>query len=504
MPDFCRDKKATQFLDIFFLLFIFLFFFLLNLPFAAKQFLSPDASLYLDAARNVASGRGAVILFNQYQFWHGAGHPLWAYTQPLFPLLAALPFKLGGVSGVITLNIFLFALNCSLIYLLVRRHAGVFVAAAAALFSGFSYNVVYTAVYPWTEPLFLTMILAAFYLYLGPFGDKRYFWVGAVLGVSCLVRAAGVYAACMFFVAVLLTDDWIKEKRYGFFLLLGGFLAVTGGYEIFCLVNYHAFYPEYVAAGLNFNNARNFPGAFYSGGKGVLHACAQAAMFLRDPVEVVRNIKNLAVFFDHALFLLVAPLVYFAAGAYRRAGAFIRLLVFYGIFNFIFCFLFMESMGLEWLRILLVGFIALVIASLLLISREKSILRIVFVPVAIYCFVMTAADYFSFRSTMLEGYACELAARRATQRPFYHWIEKNTRHDDIVAVQFIDEGFWFDRPVIALPPGAMVNEKNIRDFVRIYRPRYVLAQDERIVGICRRLGFSDKIKSGGFLLLEAV
>ena len=476
---------------------------MLNLPLAAKQFLSSDASLYLDAARNIAFGRGAIVSFNQYQFWQGASYPLWPYTQPLFPILAAVPFKFSGVGGVITLNIFLLGLNCGLAYLLVRRHAGVIAGAFAALFLGFSYNVVYTAIYPWTEQLFLTLILAAFYLYLGPFGDKRYFWTGVVLGLSCLARVFGVSAAGMFFAAALLAGGWAKEKRYGFFLLAGGFLIVTGGYEIFCLVKYHAFYPEYVAAALHYNNARFFPGAFYTSGKIALHVSAHVAMFLREPA-LFYNLKNLVILFDCALFLLAAPFIYFAAGAYKRTDTFTRVLFFYGVFNFIFCFLFMESMGLEWLRILLVGFVAVIIAALLLIFREKTILRIVFIPVAIYCFVVTAADYFSFRSYMLGGYACEITARRTAHEPCYRWIEKNTQRGDIIAVQFIDEAFLLNRPAIAIPLGAMVNEKNIRDFIRIYRPRYILAQDDRVIELCRRFGFSDKIKSGGLLLLGKV
>lgn len=508
MPDIYPDKEKTYFLDIFILAFIFLFFFFLNLPFAFRQFLSPDAALYLDVARNIAAGRGAVVSLNQYQFWQGVSYPLWPYTQPLYPLLASLPFKLGGVSAVIMLNIFLFAGNCCLIYLLVRRYAGVYGGLSAAVFIGFSYNVVYTAIFPWTEQIFLALVLLAFYLYSAADREKGWFThvkcnflVGVLLGLSCLARAAGIYAGIMFFVAVVCTGGMAKGKRFGFFLLLSGFLAVIGSYEIFCLVKYHIFYPAYLAPGVNYNNARRYPGAFYAAGKTFLHMSAHPVMFLRETAEFFHNLKNLLIFFSRALFLLAAPLVYFAAGAYGRSSVFVRLLFFYGVLNFLFCFIFMENMGLEWLRLLLIGFVAMAITALLLIVQEKSILRLVFIPAAFLCLIMSATDYFYFRADMLGNFTQELNAKRTAQAPFYSWVAEHTRSNDIVAVQFIDEAFWLDRPVVALPLGAMVNEKNIRDFIQIYQPRYILAQDPRIITFCRGLGFFDKIKSSRLVLL---
>ena len=482
----------------------------MNLPFAAKQFLSPDASLYLDATRNVASGRGAIVSFNQYQFWRGASHPLWAYTQPFFPLLAAVPFKLGGVRGVITFNIFLFAVNCGLVYLITRRAAGALAGFAAAMIAGFSYNAMYTAIYPWTEQLFLTIILGVFYIYAG-MGEgapdffscgKRYFWMGVLLGLSCLARAMGFYAGFIFFTAVLLIGGWAGNKRYGFFLLFGGFLAVTAGYEIFCLIKYHTFYPEYIRASLNYNNARHFPGAFYTAGNYALYAPPAPAAFLAKPADFLNCLKVLSVLFGPFLILLLIPLVCFAKGAWRYAGRLVKLIFCYGLLNFLMIIFFMEDMGLELMRLLLVPFITMIVGGVILIAREKRFLRIAFIPVVACCLIMAAASYFSFRYYMLGGYSDEIKARRTAQEPLYRWIEKNTRQGDVIAAQFIDEAFWLNRPVVALPLGAMVNEKNIRDFIRIYKPRYVLAQDERVIAFCRQAGFSDEIKSAGLLLLK--
>jgi hypothetical protein len=94
-----------------------------SLPFSDEELLSPDASGYLDMGRNLFSGKGPVISYNLYQFWQGKYYPFLPYTHPIFPIVAWLILTWGGVRAVIDFNIVLLAVNCVMLYKIVRLYA---------------------------------------------------------------------------------------------------------------------------------------------------------------------------------------------------------------------------------------------------------------------------------------------------------------------------------------------------------------------------------------------
>ena len=71
--------------------------------------------------------------------------------QPLYPVAAGLVFRLLGLKAVIGFNILLLALNFVLVYKLLRLAADTITSFLAVLLVSFSGNIVFTAIFPWTE-----------------------------------------------------------------------------------------------------------------------------------------------------------------------------------------------------------------------------------------------------------------------------------------------------------------------------------------------------------------
>jgi hypothetical protein len=501
-------------LDACFALLIFFIVFLFNLPFAAAQFLSPDATLYLDAARNLANGHGAVVSFNHYQLWQGAYYPLWPYVQPLFPVLAAPFFKSGGVSAVITLNIFLLALNCSLVYFLVRRGAGVLAGLIAALIVGFSYNIVYTAIYPWTEQLFIFVTLLAFYFYV--YGRNKYFLSGVLLGVSCLVRAAGFFNGLAFFAAILIVEAINGKKFSNCFKFAAGFLSIATGYEIFCLLKYHLFYPEYTRAGFIFNDASYFPGAWYTGGKGALHALPRTMPMRMRIREFFINDESFAYSFKVVSFLIILPVFYFFSRLWKKRDALVSILFFTGCISASFAVMWGwvqpigQIIGLDFIRLLVIPYLLLVVAGATFIFKLDDLtcgvsgrngLRIFTIFAAGLTIFIVLSDYTTFRH-IFNDEAQQLSVQRLASRPVYAWLGKNSPDESLIAVQSPDEAIFVNRPTVVLPSGELLTAGNIRDFLRIYNPAYVLATNPKFILLCYQYNFDVCARSGDLVLMR--
>jgi len=185
--------------------------------------ISPDSTIYVDAARSLLDGRGLTMFSNT-----GERVPMTLYP-PLFPaLLAGL-----GVAGVDVLdgarwlNVLLFGANIFMVGCVTSRYAGGGLALLASFLMLSSEDMLATHSMAWTEPLFICCGLAGLFL-LTKFLERSepFLLMGAGVAVAFafLTRYAGgaLVAAGLTALCALSSGPW--RRRLGD---AGIFLAIS-------------------------------------------------------------------------------------------------------------------------------------------------------------------------------------------------------------------------------------------------------------------------------------
>jgi hypothetical protein len=168
--------------------------------------ISPDSTVYVDAANNLLMGRGLSVQSGPDEFT-----PL-AHFPPLFPALLAIVGGLGFdmSSGARWLNVLLFGGNILLVGLIVRRCAGspTWASVLGAYFVWTSTGMLLVHSMAWTEPLFIFASLSGLLL-LGIYieGHKK----------SCLLASS--VAVAMGFLARYIGATLVITGVTGIFLL---------------------------------------------------------------------------------------------------------------------------------------------------------------------------------------------------------------------------------------------------------------------------------------------
>ena len=481
--------------------------FLTNLPIAGTELMSPDASGYLDMGRNLFSGKGAVVSYNLYQFWPGRSHPFLPYMQPIFPVMAGLIWSLFDIKAVIGFNIGLFAVNCVLLYKLLRLRADVLTSGLVVLFMGFSPVLINTAIWPWTEQLHLFFLLSAILLYLGY--KKSHFWVGAILALSCLVRVAGFYNVFAFGAAILMLQGWSKEACRDYVKIAAGFLTVLLPYEAFCFIRYGIFYPEYLAAAKTYRMAGIAAGAFYSDGFPVLNMPLVAGDTLAN---IRQHLAGFMTAFGIFKFVFVLAPVYVALNFLKTRTPLLIIFFLQGVCTMLF---YMGS--LSWLpdietdRYSLIPFIALgsigflairAILDALFSGKAKRGAPIAFSLAALLFLSLGFRSYVPFRHFYMHTYPEMHKAYRESRDEIYAWIKENTAKDDLIASYFSADAFLLERPFVSLPSGAALTHKDLISFLDIYRPEYILTPHEEFALFLKERGFVEARRSGLLVVLR--
>jgi hypothetical protein len=76
-------------------------------------------------------------------------------------------------------------------------------------------------------------------------------------------------------------------------------------------------------------------------------------------------------------------------------------------------------------------------------------------------------------------YAYHMQVREIRQKVF-SWVRQNSRSTDIIATSEIQEGFELFRPVVSLPAGKLLTRVNMKDFLLIYKPSYILLSRDKL------------------------
>ncbi len=494
---------------------------LANLPLSQAELMSPDASGYLDMGRNIFSGKGFVISYNLNQFWQGQEHPSLPYMHPLYPILAGALWSLfQSVIAVIQGNILLWALNCVLVFGVLRFCVDRWTALVACLFLGFARGLVFTALFPWTEQLHLFLLLAAVWLNLR--FPRSQFWVGLVLGFSFLARAGGLYSILAFGVTLVLLRGSSKEALAGYGKAALGLLLVVGGYEVMCLLLYHAAYPQYAGAAAGYWVAEHYPGASYSAGIPAL----KAPVLHLTGSQVAANIRESLWGSFKALGLVNAILVSGAAFFLYRAAqrvpaqtdvaagprnTTIHLLTQGGFVLFANCAAHWRGAMYEFDRFTVIPYVMLSCLGFVWVAdsirlagearRKQQAGRILFFGFAAVMILFQLKEYLPFRTFYLDHYPTQQAAYRSHRDEIHAWIRSNAKPKALIASNYLTDPFYHERPFVSLPPDKAFTAKNMDDYLAVFKPDYVLTGNQSLIPFLLARGFEEKARSGDLVLL---
>lgn len=482
--------------------------FLINLPFANLELLTADASRYLDMGRNLMTGRGAVTSYNLYQLWPGKYYPFLPYMQPIYPILAGAIFVIFGLKAVIGANILLAAINSVLLYHIMRLYFRNVVSFSVAFFVGFSFPVVYTAISPWTEQLHLFFLLLAVYIYLKK--PRSNYTVGIIVGLSCLVRAAGLYNAAAFLLTFIILGCFRSETRSRHFKIIAGFLIVFCSYEAFCYLRYGYFYPQYLYASKVWSLSQRFPGAYYQNSLPVLSQTRHVIPFLAGLKNIGSHLFELS--FTRKSILVFLPFILL----YRRLSPRVRPL--YAVFFLQgLCSLLGYAISFYWfpeieaLRLSLIPFFmfgSLGVLSAIEVFRGGLLRLNRVVLLSLVCIVVCFSSFMYFKDLILlreyylRRYVIVNFFYRECIQDMHNEIRENTPPDALVATNFMQDALYFQRPVVSLPLGTALTEKNLEDYLAIFDPDYIVTNGEPLIEAFKKFGFRETRRKGYIVMLQ--
>jgi hypothetical protein len=270
-----QERKANRLRNVFYISLIFLISALPKLKLSLLGNMSADASVYLDIARNLISGKGLTISCNIYQYWKdGVYYPALIYMQFLFSILIAPVFFIFKTAeSVNVFNVMISAVNTVLMYRLLIGWNKFSIAFWSAVLIGTSSQMLYTSMFPWTEQvhlLFLLLSLSFIVSGLQEQNNKKIILAGMLMGANCLIRAANFYAILSFAASTLLLKRPIRESLKKAALFVAAVTLFLACYQAFCFLKYGRFYPEYLKSAMSFRLGELLPGAYYEASRPVL------------------------------------------------------------------------------------------------------------------------------------------------------------------------------------------------------------------------------------------
>jgi hypothetical protein len=171
--------------------------------------LSSDTVAYVNGAENIAKGNGYATSSGSGGFKPITGFP------PMFSILLA-PLSLLGLDILLwsrLLIVGLFGLDIFLVGLLAYRITNsTFFSLLAALLLAVSDILLEVYVFLLSEPLFITLMLAAIYFFSKFFDNQRRVWLlltGFLLGLASLTRLPGIWVlVCVILTILLFETNW--------------------------------------------------------------------------------------------------------------------------------------------------------------------------------------------------------------------------------------------------------------------------------------------------------
>jgi hypothetical protein len=204
--------------------------------------LSPDATEYIDGARNFAAGDGLVLKIRAYFFAgsYSIPYPLMSLRSPLFPLLMGSCFRLVPSPQVFQwFNLGLFLVNIGLLACILRPLMPAGLAAWTLLVVGLTEPLFLTSVFPWAEQTALLWLLVALLMATREWdlslGARGAALQGLVAGLASLSRPEYIL------VGLLLFARFVFQRRRRAALLAAFFTGFAALPVAAAVWTYHAF-----------------------------------------------------------------------------------------------------------------------------------------------------------------------------------------------------------------------------------------------------------------------
>jgi len=451
--------------------------FLIFSKFASFQLNTADSSIYLSTAENIAEHKGFVVSYNLCQCFNTLYHSIWAYYQPLYPVFASFFIDHGGIVQVIYVNILIFALNAVLVFYIIQELMPTCFNLLFIVFLVLSSNFYLSSLYAWTEQLYFLCFLISFILFL-KFKEHPWplFWLGILNGILMLLRVAHLYNFMAYIPVLFIGKDPFRLKLNRAVFFAGGFILAYGSYQLFCLLSYHAFYPEYAQPGANYGHARFDKGIVYDLNKVGLQVSLGSMFTWQHLTYIGQHLRDF--YRQMSIFILPAFFYYFLPNKKRLENGFIELCFFQAIFTIL-----GYSLTFYWLtysfdsvRYSMIPFVLISLAGWYCLyqglSLSESVGKKVVGTIILLTLIFPQADKFI-------GFKENITKNRPWQRPYfrdlqegYGWINKNLPKDILVASNEDQQGYFMHRPFISTPVGQSFNCANLVLFNRIYSPDY--------------------------------
>jgi hypothetical protein len=428
---------------------------------------SSDTFLYLDIARNIAEGRGAIVSFNVYRSWTGLFAPAWPFIHMGLPLILAMALKfIHSLRWLIALQFIPAWISLILVHrIALRIYQDRGVALWAALLVGVSVSMENVVMRSMTEPWHLVPLLGAVLLCHkeGKGRAQRMVLVGILLFAAIFIRAASLVYPFAFAFAFLVRRGAWRERLIDAATVLVVPLGLWTIYQSVIYAKFGVLAPQYPEAFSRFYQMSS------GGGKGAFGANAAEAFralycLLRILLVffVLRVVKALRARSSGELLLLSLAVVQLGTHLVFYRG--VRI----GEFG--------------WARFVLVPIIAGFIMGLKgardvgdrYLPRLKGVF---FAGLAVSVLVANA-----YQSLGVLGEYWTEARQGVKARELVvaeEWIKGNFRPDSLVAMSDVGlGGAWVYSPIVSLPELNLLTDNELQDFIDKYRPNLVLVEEK--------------------------
>ena len=453
------------------------------IPILFGHFLSPDACLYLNIGKNLIEKRGFVISYNFYHFWKDSFYPALPFIHPLFPFLCGIALAVfKSVKAVSFMNIFFIYLNLLLIFFLfpeISRKTRYFLCTLLSL----NYTLFYVSLFPWTESLHLFFLILSFY-FLKKFSKKYSYFpliIGIIMGVATLVRAANIFNILGYLLIFLF---FYPYKIRNLFLFLVGVSIILLPYEIICLIKYGIFYPQYLKAAKIYGQAKIY-GGYYKETLPVLRSNLHFTLWGFLYIFFSTTLYKLKQFFIILNDYLQGFLWLGIIGTYelfrkRREINESRCLfsiLFIGIINLL---LYSSSVWwdptLEFHRYILIPYICFFIVFIFSIEKvftlnKQSKNLFIF----LFFFLLFIKDGFHRLNENYHYFVYREKIKKAItlKKEMLNWLNNHINPTDTIATSEYFYAFPLNGVTISLPEARIITRENMKDFLKIYSPKYI-------------------------------
>lgn len=445
---------------------------------AKFQKLVPDANLYLDIARHIDRGDGFLLSLNIRQAWIGNDRQALTYQQPVYSvILSLLKFDNTVIFKAVLLNVVFSLATIFLLFFAWRKFLEPWKAGLSILpfaLSASFYDVYST---PLSEPLSMLVLSAAFLLFLS--SDKYKTLAGFLFGLAFLARFANVFGILGLLLVLAIEA---RKNVKGFLKFLVALSLPILIFEIVGFVATGEWHPSYAEEAKMFRMAREHGGAVYQNAVPSLLFSGE----ITPKIFLLMIYHNVSAHFWHMLSSigrLIFILSVIGLLAIKKAEKKWKLCA---IFTFalanlvLFSFAFYFSNFTEADRYSLSSFVLLLplgalgiqeISQRLRFSKnvEATILALIFILLATIQGLRTYDRFKEEKSQYANPAVRELYFNQPVE-----WVNKYTKQDELVATNYYQVPFIFDRPVVCLPINRQLTQTNLKTFLQIHKPKAIL------------------------------